>query len=327
MTRQEKAERRELIKRLYSDGVTADVLAERFGINKKYIYQFAGKGRGLSGASIKVLRTNSDEVKRLLETGMSYAEVGRNFGTSKDVVREFCKENNICRGSNKNGEKDVAKKIRDKSDGLLEYVSGYTIKENPVRVRCNVCGGEFERTYHNITTKGRVTCPLCIEAKRAERKAREQNERDKRKRLSEINKAKNAKQLRLVVCPVCGETFLTWNIRHRFCSDQCRKESARLYASYNQGSDDRLNQSNVVDKDIDLNRLYERDKGVCQICGKPVDFNDCHYNDNGAFVAGNLYPSKDHIVPLSLGGKHSWDNVRLAHRICNVKIYAEQKNA
>ena len=94
-----------------SDGVTADVLAERFGISKEYIYQFAGKGRGLSGASIKVLRTNSDEVKRLLETGMSYAEVGRNFGTSKDVVREFCKENNICRGSNKNGEKDVAKNI------------------------------------------------------------------------------------------------------------------------------------------------------------------------------------------------------------------------
>ena len=52
-------------------------------------------------------------------------------------------------------EDTAAIRIKEKSNGLLEYVSGYTIKEKPVRVRCLVCGGEFERTYHNITTKGR----------------------------------------------------------------------------------------------------------------------------------------------------------------------------
>ena len=27
--------------------------------------------------------------------------------------------------------------------------------------------------------------------------------------------------------------------------------------------------------------------------------------------------SKDHIIPLAKGGEHSWDNIQLAHRICN----------
>ncbi|MDT2396282.1 HNH endonuclease [Enterococcus avium] len=25
----------------------------------------------------------------------------------------------------------------------------------------------------------------------------------------------------------------------------------------------------------------------------------------------------DHVIPISKGGTHSWDNVRLAHRHCN----------
>lgn len=29
------------------------------------------------------------------------------------------------------------------------------------------------------------------------------------------------------------------------------------------------------------------------------------------------YPSIDHIIPVSHGGTHTWDNVELAHRYCN----------
>lgn len=222
-------------------------------------------------------------------------------------------------------EDTAAIRIKEKSNGLLEYVSGYTIKEKPVRVRCLVCGGEFERTYHNITTKGGVTCPHCVELKRKARITEQERERAERKRKAEINKARNAKQLRMAVCPICGETFLTWNSNRCYCSTECRKESARRYASYNRGSDDRLNAGNIVDRDISLEKLFIRDRGVCQICGGLCDYNDYYLNENGTRIAGDMYPSRDHIVPLKQGGKHAWDNIRLAHRRCNTKTYWEEQ--
>lgn len=39
-------------------------------------------------------------------------------------------------------------------------------------------------------------------------------------------------------------------------------------------------------------------------------------NDNN-FIVGYDYPSIDHVIPISKGGTHTWDNVRLAHHHCN----------
>ena len=66
------------------------------------------------------------------------------------------------------------------------------------------------------------------------------------------------------------------------------------------------------DKSITLRALIARDNGVCQICGKPTD--DCDIS-NGHI--GRMYPTLDHIIPLSKGGTHTWDNVQLAHMHCN----------
>ena len=72
----------------------------------------------------------------------------------------------------------------------------------------------------------------------------------------------------------------------------------------------------LIDKDISLERLVRRDDGVCRLCGKPVRSDDVCIID-GATVCGPLYPSVDHVVPLSQGGVHAWGNVQLAHRLCN----------
>lgn len=66
------------------------------------------------------------------------------------------------------------------------------------------------------------------------------------------------------------------------------------------------------DDSITLKRCIEKYGGVCQICGKPVDENDIK---NG-HIRRN-YPTVDHIIPLSKGGLHTWDNVQLAHMACN----------
>lgn len=68
----------------------------------------------------------------------------------------------------------------------------------------------------------------------------------------------------------------------------------------------------TIDKTITIEKLLKRDGGICQICGRPVDCKDVA---NGH--ARSLYPTLDHIIPLSKGGTHTWDNVQLAHMGCN----------
>lgn len=60
---------------------------------------------------------------------------------------------------------------------------------------------------------------------------------------------------------------------------------------------------------ITLEKLIKRDGLTCKICGLP-----CLYY--GDYLA-DLYPTMDHIVPISKGGGHTWNNVQVAHRICN----------
>lgn len=72
----------------------------------------------------------------------------------------------------------------------------------------------------------------------------------------------------------------------------------------------------MVDKDITVPSLFKRDGGVCYLCGKPCRMDDFIVKD-GTIICGDWYPSIDHVVPLARGGLHAWENVRLAHRICN----------
>ena len=47
-----------------------------------------------------------------------------------------------------------------------------------------------------------------------------------------------------------------------------------------------------------------------------VDFLD-KMKAKGTVICGPMYPSIDHIYPVSKGGMHAWNNVQLAHRKCN----------
>lgn len=53
---------------------------------------------------------------------------------------------------------------------------------------------------------------------------------------------------------------------------------------------------------VDLTAVWERDEGVCGICGEPADSLDWHL---------------DHVIPIARGGEHSMANVQVAHPICN----------
>ncbi len=56
--------------------------------------------------------------------------------------------------------------------------------------------------------------------------------------------------------------------------------------------------------------VWARDKEICGLCGEKVD---CSLR-----APDPHSPSIDHIVPISKGGVHSYENVQLAHLGCNV---------
>jgi 5-methylcytosine-specific restriction endonuclease McrA len=53
---------------------------------------------------------------------------------------------------------------------------------------------------------------------------------------------------------------------------------------------------------IDRTIVFERDEGICGICGGEADASDFHV---------------DHVIPLSRGGEHTYTNVQVAHPLCN----------
>lgn len=62
-------------------------------------------------------------------------------------------------------------------------------------------------------------------------------------------------------------------------------------------------------EDIDREAIFARDRGVCQLCGEPVDPSLKWPNPR--------FATMDHVVRIADGGQHATSNVRLAHLICN----------
>lgn len=115
-------------------------------------------------------------------------------------------------------------------------------------------------------------------------------------------------------CERCGKAFECHpNSKQRFCTVKCSE------AAYHEKHDvDRRIRKKLatIDHDITLTSVFNKDKGICYICGKPCDLNDYIVKDGRKRTLGN-YPSIDHVVPLAKGGLHVWSNVRLAHIGCN----------
>lgn len=262
---------------------------------------------------IDLLRANSKTVDCMIREGESYQKVGDKFGVSKYVVADYCKKNNLSHGALHNDIEDVSRKVKEKTSGRLEYVSGYSNKSADITVRCTVCLNEFNRTYHNITTKkGEPSCPYCVSLERRKAKKKEQSDRNIRTALAESVKFyRGSKQLQYRACSECGRLFIPTASNITRCSKECVRKGL------NRSPDSRLNKYNVVDWDITLTKLYLRDELICWLCGKPCDYDDYYVNDNGVTIVGKQYPSIDHVIPLAKGGLHAWSNVKLAHKGCN----------
>ena len=213
-------------------------------------------------------------------------------------------------------------------NGAFEYVGNYNGSEGPCDIRCLVCGSVITRNWITLK-KGTARCDRCkaIEQEqiKAEQERKRQEEQAERQRQREVIKREQQEarerafwssehtQAEMKLCKCCGALFISTSDRQAYCSAECR---TKVHDALHK--DRRVRKMlNRPHDTITLERLSERDNGICYLCGKPVDWDDYEQTEQ-AFIAGNMYPSIEHVIPLRAGGAHSWENVKLAHRICNM---------
>lgn len=156
----------------------------------------------------------------------------------------------------------------------------------PPKPRCAHCGGELNR-------------------RRADFKYCSKRECQAAKRVAALARA-----------PECSVDGCSNRVRAR---GMCSTHYAKAWATENrekhlanvrtQGMRYRARKRGAFVENVHRDEVLKRDGWRCQICGKKIP--------KTAVYPDPLSPSVDHVVPLSLGGKHEMKNVQAAHLICN----------
>ena len=300
----------DLAMKYYCEGHTARDTAEHFGVSESKI-----------NGSVKLRR---------LTNGRSFHEKGRTTGAN--VARKQSAEKRLIDCLLKRG---------------FDYVGGYSGRNSRVTIRCRVCGNEIERGVEFVK-KGNLICPHCEHEKtltrQAERRREHQVEQQNKKAEKEAERIKSnplglsyyqlereARFDEVHVCKVCGKEYTprqyvestggTTFSNPGYCSVECKKKANNKMthdARKRRGvKDNHRHRAKIYgckyDSSVTLPKVIKRYGLKCAICGEMCDLNDHGWNQ----WMGPMSPTIDHIVPMAKGGGHVWDNVQIAHAICN----------
>lgn len=314
------------VRELLAQGKGVKEIAEEAGVSEKFVYRRANK------LGIKFTdHASHNDIAELRRQGKSIFEIREITGKDAHIISRKCREIGLRvteeeieetrrrETKRKTHDEDYVRSyVHEKSEGRFEYVSGYINMDSPVVVRCVKCGDVTKKSMVAFRSGNNHPCIECQKqetkmriAERAKAKAEAMHIAKEKKEDARRIKACSGKQITLTFCKSCG-LIMYGRSRANWCDD-CR----RKHENKNKEISRRIKIKNAcVDSDIDLDSLLRRDGYVCHICGGLCDKND-FITKNGAKVTGNNYPSIDHVVPLAKGGLHSWNNVKVAHRICN----------
>lgn len=156
------------------------------------------------------------------------------------------------------------------------------------RRKCPVCGKEFvANTLNRVYCSSRCLYTVNLKQKRDE----------------------YAEEYEPVTftCAECGKSVTTrCGDKHRvYCSNSCMNRAINRQQKMKR--EEQIEKAFV--ESVKLREIYDRDNGICRICGLPVPETNESSNQWAATV--------DHIYPLSKGGLHKKSNCQLAHRLCN----------
>ena len=266
-----------------------------------------------------------EEIIQLRKQGISMKAISKQLDISRAKVRYHCNKNGLNGILAENPTVDNAFKmflnnLQTNHGDKVEYVSGYIDSEKPVLIQCKECGEQFKRAAQFARKKKKVSCPCCIKLKKPIVKLKPKPKPiDKvyllrKSILKAVVKPKTTlKEVHILKCDECNSTFGTTRKR-KLCSKACnnrrdnrlkelRKRKARI--------------NGKVDYSITIEKVIQKEKNVCYLCGGQCDSTDFTIDDRGSFIVGRNYPSIEHVIAISKGGTHTWDNVKLAHHYCN----------
>lgn len=306
-------------------------------------------GVASDGADVWIRSSECDEIAEYYAQGHSVKETAERFNVSTGQIVNLSKKRSLTNGRGKNEANDkLAKEAEQRlakhvAEIGFEYVGGYSGKKGKATIRCRVCGSEFERTVAFLKD-GNVICPEC---QKRESLARQEEKKRIAKQNADVKQVERlwyklthppkdpydeqheAFLNRSGICEICGKPYtvreyvescgLNKAQDNGVCSDICRQKKlkASIKASHKGRRDSHRHRAVKFgcefDSSITLQKLIKRKGLRCAICGGMCDLNDHSWSE----YSGPMYPSIDHIIPMSKGGGHTWDNVQIAHIICN----------
>lgn len=169
-----------------------------------------------------------------------------------------------------------------------KYVAGHFNRARiklPVngKLKCPKCGEtKFLTEFHVDSTRPSGRCPWCKDCQAAKARVHYQKHKVRLDAQIAAYRAQNPG-----VVPAAQSRYRK--------KPEYALEARRYASAY------RARKRDAFVEHVDPMVVFERDAGVCGICGVPIV---------GAFHV-------DHIVPLARGGEHSYANSQAAHPSCN----------
>lgn len=276
-------------------------------------------------------------IAKLRSDGLGYEKIAGITGHSRERIRTWCRQYNLERNTENDPEPtDYVALVNESGCRFVATGTHREGKKNYVSLVCPDCGSSFNRVVGEVATaikrNTKMRCPICTKILKAERRAAaEAKKQDAQKKKEEKEKLWAEIRERFLagesmysltssgmcstkdvkaatkdlyfdkICERCGKPYKTRRYYQRWCSRDCQNRDRRA----------------EKEPRITLIKVIQMDRNICYLCGQPCDAFDCDEYEGGKFNAGDMYPTIDHVIPRSKGGRNSWSNVRLAHKRCN----------
>lgn len=302
-----------LVAMLYSFGFSYIEIKEQLNCSNNYLCKSL-RQHGLTRKD--KLKITASKITELNNNGLNDTQIANILGTSQSAVSKYRRKLGLPTRHETNEErhndamKTIQKHVIDVTDGSFEVVrrlEGYS----RYRLKCLSCGHEFDRSVDKRCT------PKCPECERT-RKEREywQHEFNQPCLHLVFDSKKKVDRSKTVKCLECGEEFIigdrSSNKIPKFCSDKCsHKHNGRKARHIRR---DRLGDTGERPT---WRQLYKDGQHHCYLCGCEVNPLDFRRDEKGSFIAGSTYPSLDHVIPLSRGGRNTFENSKIACFKCN----------
>lgn len=267
-----------------------------------------------------------ERIIQLRKQGVEHKNIAKELDVSFSSVRYYCKKNGLVEKKESSNfearEMNFANKIK-KSNINIEYVRGFINQDKPMIIRCTICQHEMTRSgitiRHALRGLKTISCDKCKIAYNHNEKVALKSKRKELKQLRKnlLKQAIKPKptliEIQILKCIECG-SFFGSKRKRSICSKSCTNRRDNRLKELRKR---KLRINGRVDYSITLEKLIQKEKNVCYLCGGQCDLNDFVIDDRGSFIVGLNYPSIEHVIPVSKGGTHTWDNVKLAHHYCN----------